>query len=266
MIRDNESPTSWIIISDVHLGGFSRVRNEQIREEFENLIDHIADLGYGLIINGDLFDYYMEYQGSVPAVAEYGIGILQRYLHKTGQKPIVITGNHDNWDNGYLNSKGCEVIHEELQINIGKDRVLIAHGDGLEDPSFGLPRPRMHRVLRNPEFVRFFKSLTTVRTGNFIMKWFSRLNRIFDSGNEATTLRIDNWASSMLASNDVDVVLAAHHHNPRYIKFSNKLYLNSGCFYTERTAIRYTNNRFELVRWDNQTQTFIPYNSGNSDT
>lgn len=254
---------SWIIISDIHLGGFDDDTNSQLMREFRNVVQYAKQNGFGLIINGDLFDYYMEFSGKVPLVVEEGASVLNTYFETTKIPSVYITGNHDNWDDGYLENHGIHVIHEELRITFGSHNAFVAHGDGLIDPVYGLPRPLMHRILRNPTFIRFFKILTTVRTGNSIMKWFSRINRRFDSNNDATTSRIDTWALKMLQDASIDVVITAHHHHPRFRKFNNKLYLNSGCFYLDRTSLLYTNNRFELVKWDNQTQTFIPFNSGN---
>lgn len=266
MIRDTKKTDSWIIVSDVHLGGFCDAVNQMLEAEFYGVLKYARECGSGLIINGDLFDYYMEYSGKVPEYVDRVTNQLQQYSNSTGFQPIYITGNHDNWDYGFLSSRDCDVMHEELRFNFGNLRALIAHGDGLTDPTLGLPRPPMHRILRNHTFVRIFKLLTTMKTGNAIMKWFSRLNRKLESGNDATVYRIDNWAKNLLLRDEIDVVITAHHHKSTCIKFSNKLYLNSGCFYLDRTAIRYTNNRFELVKWNNQAQTFIPYKSGNSDT
>lgn len=254
---------SWIIISDVHLGGFDSNTNSLLLSEFKGIVNFAKLNRFGLIINGDLFDYYMEFSGKVPPVVVEGVAVLVDYLALTSIPPVYITGNHDNWDDGYLEKHGFCVIHEEYVTQFDSKKIFIAHGDGLNDSKYGLPRPLMHRILRNPRFIQLFKLLTTVSTGNWIMKWFSRINRNFDSNNETTTKRIDDWATRMLSETSIDVVITAHHHHPRFRKFNNKLYLNSGCFYLDRTMILYTNNEFELVKWDNQAQTFIPLNSGN---
>jgi len=254
---------SWIIISDLHLGGFDLLTNEVLIKEFAEVVNYAKVNTYNLIINGDLFDYYMEYSGTVPPIVEKGVSVLKDFLNSTKLPVVYITGNHDNWDDGYLESHGLSVVHEEFITTLGTKRVFIAHGDGLNDLSYGLPRPFLHRFLRNPAFIKIFKLITTVKTGNWIMKWFSRINRRFDSDNAETTKRIDVWAANMLESSSFDVVITAHHHHSRFLKFKNKLYLNSGCFYKDRTAILYTKNGFKLVRWDNQTQTFIPIQQGN---
>lgn len=263
MCQATDLTDSWIIISDLHLGGFDHSMNSAIMQDFTQVVNYAKENSSGLIINGDLFDYYMEYSGSVPPVVEEGVSTLKDYVNTTKLSPIYISGNHDNWDDGYLESHGLKVIHEEFITTMGNKNIFIAHGDGLNDLSYGLPRPLMHRFLRNPAFIKIFKLITTVKTGNWIMKWFSRINRRFDSDNAGATKRIDVWATNMLETSSFDVIITAHHHHSRFLKFKNKLYLNSGCFYKDRTAILYTNNGFELVKWDNQTQTFIPIQQGN---
>lgn len=262
MDQVNSRADSWIIISDIHLGGFDDTTNSLLMSEFKDIVNFAKLNRFGLIINGDLFDYYMEYSGKVPPLVKSGIALLTDYFKSTKISPIYITGNHDNWDDGYLEKQGILVIHEEYITQFDSKKAVIAHGDGLKDPKYGLPRPVMHRMLRSDSFKRIFKLLTTVRTGNWIMKWFSRINRYLDANNDNSTKRIDEWALKILKIDTFEVVITAHHHHPRFRKFDNKLYLNSGCFYKDRTAIMYTNIGFELVKWNNQTQTFIPFQSG----
>jgi UDP-2,3-diacylglucosamine hydrolase len=248
-----------LIISDVHLGGFDSVRNLELMCIFSDIVDYCIQHNHILVINGDLLDYYMQYQDFIPEVAQQAFSSLQTYVAKSTTPPIYITGNHDHWDDGYIEKIGCETIHDEKLLTIDGKKVFIAHGDGLTNTSYMLPRPRMHQLLRNKRFVRIFKFLTTGPSGNQIMKWFSRINRLLSADSPKTIQRIDSWAESMLSCSDIDIIVAAHHHNTRFTKFDKKLYLNTGCFFKEKTAALYTNGGFRLVRWDMHQRTFIPF-------
>jgi UDP-2,3-diacylglucosamine hydrolase len=248
-----------LIISDVHLGGFDSLRNLELMHTFSEIVDYCILNNHVLVINGDLLDYYMQYPDFIPEVAQQAFTVLQSYVKQSATPPIYITGNHDNWDDGYIEKIGCETIHEEKLLTIDGKKVFIAHGDGLNNPSYKLPRPSMHRMLRNKRFVRYFKFFTTGPLGNQLMKWFSMINRWLSADNKKTIRRIDTWAESMLCRDDIDVIVAAHHHNTRFTKFDKKLYINTGCFFKDKTAALYTNGDFRLVKWDMHQRTFIPF-------
>ena len=71
----------------------SAVKREEILYSF---FDHVKDTGGTLFINGDLFDFYFEYQDVIPKVyAPFYYQILK--LRESGVKVHYVLGNHDYW-------------------------------------------------------------------------------------------------------------------------------------------------------------------------
>lgn len=250
------TPKNILFLSDLHLGGFADDINEQLEDIFAGLINTVLKEQAQLVILGDLLDYYMQYGSDVP---EYARGIflhLEKFNRSSPYRSIYITGNHDNWDEGYLQSIGFDVEHEYKIMELDGKKVLLAHGDGLSDPALMFPRPIFHRLLRNPYFVKVYRSITTPESGNRIMKKFSQLNRHFSTEKESDTNRIDKWAEFILKSGIADVVICGHHHHIRFINYNEGLYINTGAFFRQFCCAKYTNSMFQLVKWDNNNKKF----------
>jgi UDP-2,3-diacylglucosamine hydrolase len=239
-----------IFLSDLHLGGFSEYKNRQLSTIFFDVLDYLERESIQLVILGDLLDYYMQYKSGVPNFAVPILNRLRRFNQASSEKTIYITGNHDNWDGGYLTEIGCITEHEYRILNIDGKQILLAHGDGLKDETLHFKRPLFHRLLRNPYFISVFKSLTTRESGNRIMKTFSRFNRLLSTDNYRKPNRIDDWALRVLESTEVDTVLCGHHHQLLTSESMHGRYINTGAFYKQYCCAFYTNSQFQIVRWD----------------
>lgn len=248
-----------IFVSDVHLGGFTPETNIEIEDRLIRLIDEAIEKKCQIIVVGDLFDYWMEYRGVWP---EYGNRILERFEKFNKQQPtLFITGNHDNWVGPRLVSAGFELESETKTITLGSKKVMLAHGDGLNDPKFGFPRPLFHRILRNPYFIKIFQTILSPSLGISVMRSFSRASRKRDSVEklQRETTYIDNWAMRMLKSGRADVMICGHHHKPVFNKLNEGLYINLGNFCHDSTLAVYTRSGFELVKWQADTRQFLTY-------
>lgn len=235
----------YLFLSDLHLGTGSGREEHQLEQEAVHLLDHCIEADLKLVLLGDLFDYWMEFGDSVPPIAHRFLDALQRYNRIAGPT-LYITGNHDNWTSGYFESIGCTVEPEWSQLPLGDRTSLLLHGDGLADPAMNLPRPVWHRLLRSGWFVTLFQHLFPARTGWRIMATFSRWNRERET---ETPERLDRWARETLEIGPYDFVICGHDHIPRIRYWDGGIYMNCGAFYSNRTAIRYTNGKPELVVW-----------------
>lgn len=252
----NSLQDTYLFVGDLHLGGFSEDTNQLLVEEFRLLTQWAIENRSRLVILGDFLDYYMQYGTEVPDVAVEPLNLLNQYHKITGLHPIYVTGNHDNWDQGYFETMGCITVHEYLILELGGRRVLIAHGDGLKDPSMRFPRPKMHRFLRNITFVSIYQKLTGVALGNWIMRHFSRMNRMRNENGKSTGQRIELWAKWVLDQDIANVVLCGHSHATSFKQFNQRLYINAGAFFENRQCAIYNNGIFSIVRWNSDTGTF----------
>jgi UDP-2,3-diacylglucosamine pyrophosphatase LpxH len=244
------STNKILFLSDLHLGGFSEQRNEELTAIFFDVLSYLEKESVQLVILGDLLDYYMQYGSSIPPHAKPIFARIRQYNLRSPQKIIYVTGNHDNWDDGYLSEIGCTTIHEYKILTVDGKRIMLAHGDGLSDENMKFNRPLFHRLLRNSYFITFFKSITTMPLGNWMMKLFSRFNRFLSNDNYIKPNRIDDWAYRILESDKADVVICGHHHHLLISETEFGTYINTGAFFKQYCCAFYTNSQFQIVRWD----------------
>lgn len=241
-------PGDILIVSDVHFGGFDPETDREIKKNLHGLLEHCILNGLKVIVLGDLFDYWMEYRGEWP---RYGDDTLRMFGELNQREPVLyITGNHDCWTGPRLIEAGFDIEHEYRKLSIGGKNVLLAHGDGLADKGFVFPRPLLHRTLRNKTFLKAYQAVLPPKTGFALMRAFSTVSKKREGVGGHSTKRIDEWAIKMLERPEIDVVICGHHHVPRFIKNNNGLYINSGNFFRDRSAVLYTKGRFEPVTWE----------------
>ena len=183
-----------LFLSDVHIGAFEEDFDRAIRRDLILLIEHCASLKIQIHILGDLFDYWMEYPSWRPCIGSDVLKTFQNYTSKVA--PVnYITGNHDNWTNGYFNRLGFNVANEFIDITLHNKRFFLHHGDGLNDPGYDLPRPVMHRILRNKIFVKVYQSILPPKTGMRFMKAFSDFSKRRAYCDPSV---LDRWAENFL--------------------------------------------------------------------
>lgn len=133
--------------ADFHLGvpdhAASVAREKRIVEWLES-IRHDAHTIYLL---GDIFDFWFEYRYTIPRGFTRFLGKLAD-LRDSGIPIVFFTGNHDMWMFDYFPRElGIPVYRQPMLLEVGNQRLLIGHGDGLG------PGDRTYKILK-----RFFNS------------------------------------------------------------------------------------------------------------
>lgn len=257
-MNDSKKLNKSLFISDAHLGGFSPSINRRVELELIDLIDFCETNNYEIHILGDLFDYWMEYPNYKPELAKDLLLRFDNYNRDTGST-LYITGNHDNWTNGYFKTIGFEVESNHRFLHLDEKKVMLLHGDGLDDPSFGLHRPLFHRLLRNSTFIKIYQTLLPPAAGLQVMKKFSRIARAREV--DETEKNLNKWAEKELERSDTDFIICGHDHTPRILEFGFGTFINLGTFYEHHTVAEYNNGNFSLVTWNptaGQLQPFTP--------
>lgn len=246
-----------LFLSDVHLGALPPRENRLLEDSLISLVRHCADQNIRIHLLGDLFDYWMEYPEHRPDLGERVCREFESY-NRTVHSCTFVTGNHDNWTRGYFSDIGFNVEPDFQTMRLEGKSIFMHHGDGLQQPEFGLPRPLFHRLLRNRRFINLYQKLLPPDAGLHLMKTFSEWSR---ANPETNPERLNRWSASFLRKREYDVVISGHDHIPRMETFTHGLYINPGSFFGDRTAALYTNNRFQLVTWRADSQHFKPFNS-----
>lgn len=245
-----------IFLSDVHLGIHDDEQTRKLENELISLVDFCESNRIQIHILGDFFEYWMEFPDYIPDLGKSILDRFEQYNQAMEGETTFITGNHDFWTVSHLKERGFNVQHEYMELELDGNRFFLCHGDGLRDQRFQLPRPLMHRFIRHPKFVTFYKFLLSGKTGIQLMKAFSSFARDEDYIN---TKRLSDWAEIMLEKFPYDIIVSGHDHIPRVETFSNGTYINTGYFNHYRTVLKYTKGAFDLVTWNDGEKEFQPY-------
>ena len=245
-----------IFLSDVHLGAHDSNQTRHLENELIRLVDHCESDNIQIHIQGDFFDYWMEFTDYIPELGKSILDRFEKYNFGMDGKTTFITGNHDYWTVSHFDERGFNVKHEYLTLELGGQRLLLCHGDGLSDERFQLPRPLLHRFIRHPKFVTFYKTILPSKTGLQFMKSFSSFTRDDDY---LVPERLSRWAKLTLEKLPYDVIVTGHDHVPRMETFPGGTYINTGAFNQHRTVLKYTKRTFELVTWKDGEKEFKPF-------
>jgi len=236
------------IVSDAHLG----VASPQIERSFVSFLRGLAGEATSLVINGDLFDFWFEWESVIPRHSFRALAALDE-IKQAGVDILWVAGNHDCW--------GGEVLRQDIGVNyivgpwsgeIAGWNVRIEHGDGLrdrEDRGYRMIRP----VMRHPLAIKAFRLLHP--------DWASKLahgsssaSRTYRARDEGRGLR--SYAKTQLESaKNLDLLVYGHSHVPALERMdSGGVFGNAGSWLDAPTYLRITDEAIELREWDGSAQ------------
>ncbi len=153
----------YYFISDAHLGSRAMTDPEENQQKLVNLLRVMEDDAAGVILLGDIFDFWFEYlwecypakpeTDAIPPSKRFFAPVLQQLRRMTdkGIEVHFFIGNHDIWTFGGLARMTGVTVHrrgEEITLN-GK-RCYLAHGDGLVPSGYidALPKSVKRKIRR----------------------------------------------------------------------------------------------------------------------
>ncbi|MBV9772789.1 MAG: UDP-2,3-diacylglucosamine diphosphatase [Gemmatimonadetes bacterium] len=220
------STRPFLIVSDTHLGAVP----ESTERAFRDFLHFAGESASGLLINGDLFDFWFEY-GSVILREHYRTLAALRDLVETGIPVSFVGGNHDAWAGKFLRDEvGIAVLDGPLEMELGGRRALVAHGDGVGRGD--LKYRTLKAFIRNRAVVGAFRVLHP-DLGTRIARIASSTEHKADSGDQASRGRasyIQAWAEERLREDaGLELVVAGHAHVPAVVEVEpGRFYVNAG--------------------------------------
>lgn len=225
----------FYIVSDTHLGAVP----ESTEREFRRFLADEASRGSGLLINGDLFDFWFEYRTVVPARHVRVLAALADLVE--GGVPVwFVGGNHDAWGGGFLEREiGATVLEGPLVTDLGGRKALVAHGDGVGEGDLGYRI--LKGVIRHPLTVGAFRMIHP-DWGAWIAGRVSSTEakaEPTDTSAASRAVPIREWATRELAARpDIELVVAGHAHVPELIEIEpGRYYVNSGDWVRNRSYV-----------------------------
>ena len=227
MSSQSKSPRV-IVVADAHLGQVPPA----VGKAFHAFLEQIPQRGDHLILMGDLFDFWFEYQSVIPRKHFATVAKLQE-VRARGVPITFVGGNHDRWGGSFFTQDlGIEFFGGQAELDLGGRRAFITHGDGLTEQHWS--GALMHRVLRHPITVAVFRVLHPT-IGFWIADLFSR--HLADNTKDRAVLdraaaAQRTWAADFLKGHpDVQLVMMAHTHRPVVDRLPDgRAYLNPGAF------------------------------------
>lgn len=117
--------------SDFHLGAPGDT-NSAVREKLIcSWMDEIKNDAEEIYFLGDVFDFWFEYQYTIPKGFVRLLGKIAEFTD-SGIKVHFFTGNHDTWMKDYFPSELNVIVHDEpITCSFNNKTFFIGHGDGL---------------------------------------------------------------------------------------------------------------------------------------
>lgn len=197
-----------IFISDAHLGvdpyGCVPDREEKLvcfLNQLQGKISH-------LVIAGDLFEFWYEYNDYV-CRNHFDLYFALLSLVKSGVQVHLLQGNHDfAYGDFFPKTLGVQV-HKQCILEIQGKKVLCRHGDGVAKSDFGYRVFR--RILDFPLNRWLFKQIHP-DWGMTLARFVGRSSR---KAGESRVIKMDEylaWAEKSMKVNKCDLCVLGHHH------------------------------------------------------
>lgn len=233
-----------VVISDVHLGTYGCHAKELNR--YLKSIDPET-----LVLNGDIIDVW---QFSKYYWPDSHMKVVQRIfkLLATGTKVHYLTGNHDEMVRKFGEfSVGNLEIDNKLKLDIDGKKAWIFHGD-IFDVTM-----KHSRWLAKLGAVGYDILILINSVVNFISSKLGRgkisLSKKIKNGVKSAIKFIGDFeqtATDIAIENGYDYVICGHIHQPVIAQYTNDkgsvLYLNSGDWIENLTALEYHNKEWKL--------------------
>lgn len=245
-----EAGKSLFFASDFHLGASSSESSLDREKRIIRWLDQVREEAAGIFLVGDIFDFWFEYKKVVPkGFIRFQAKLLE--LRDAGIPILIFTGNHDKWYFDYFpNEFDIPVFYRPTVFEVGDQRLLIGHGDGLG------PGDRVYKLL---------KVIFEGRLPQWLFRWlhpdigvslahlWSRNSRISSSSKDSGFQNRENeWLwhySREIESRDHhDYYIFGHRHIPMTLEVSeNSSYINLGEWVNHFTYARYDGHQAELL-------------------
>jgi UDP-2,3-diacylglucosamine hydrolase len=235
--------------SDFHLGVPDDATSLKRERRVIAWLDSIRHEAHSIYLLGDIFDFWFEYKYTIPKGFIRLQGKLAE-LRDAGIPIIFFTGNHDMWMFDYFPKQlGIPIYREPLLLEVGDQKLLIGHGDGLG------PGDRTYKFLKkffNSPVCQWLFARLHPNLGMFIANTWSRKSRIANlkreekfAGEEGEFLWV--FCRELEKKQHHDFYIFGHRHLPLDLKVSDtSRYINLGEWVNGNTYGVYNGTNVEL--------------------
>ena len=236
-----------VVISDIHLGTFG----SHAKELFNYLSAIKPKI---LVLNGDIIDIWQFRKSYFP---KSHLKVIQKIisLATKGTKVYYITGNHDEMLRKFTDMNlGNFTLADKLILELDDKKAWIFHGD-VFDASV-----QHSKWIAKLGGLGYDYLILTNRFVNWCMLKLGKEPYSFSKKIKASVKKavkfigdFEETATELAIEKKYDYVICGHIHEPKIIKKENKngstLYLNSGDWVENLTALEYNRKRWKLFHY-----------------
>jgi UDP-2,3-diacylglucosamine hydrolase len=237
-------PSPCYVFSDTHLGAAST----DVERNLLAFLRHLHGRAASLVINGDLFEFWFEWQSVIPRSSFRVLAALSD-LVDSGIPVLWLAGNHDCW--------GGDVLRRDIGVDyhvgawtgaLAGWQTLVEHGDGLREVEDRKYR-RLRSVLRHPAAIWAFRHLLHPDFGSRLAAGSSHASRTYQARDGGRGLRA--VAMEQLASHrSLDLIVYGHSHVAALERApSGSVYANAGSWMSRPTFLRIDERQVALMEW-----------------
>ena len=236
-----------VVISDVHLGTYGCHAKE--------LVNYLASIKPKiLILNGDIIDIWQFRKSYFP---KEHLKVIKSIINcaSKGTKVHYLTGNHDEMLRKFSDTcVGNFSLQDKLLLELDGKTAWIFHGDVFDA---SVQHSKWIAKLGGMGYdylilINRFVNWCLTRLGK---EPYSFSKKIKSSVKKAVKFigDFEETATDLAIEKKYDYVICGHIHEPKIVEMQNKfgktLYLNSGDWVENLTALEYNNKRWKLYKY-----------------
>ncbi|MDI1255701.1 MAG: UDP-2,3-diacylglucosamine diphosphatase [Flavobacterium sp.] len=236
-----------VVISDLHLGTYGCHATE--------LLQYLSSIKPKiLVLNGDIVDIWQFRKSYFP---KSHLKVIKKFIDfaSKGTEVYYITGNHDEMLRKFSDATvGNFSIVDKLVLELDDKKAWIFHGD-VFDASVNHAK-----WIAKLGGIGYDYLILLNRFVNWCLKKLDREPYSFSKKIKASVKKavkhisdFETTATDLAIENKYDYVICGHIHEPKIIRKENKngatMYLNSGDWIENLTALEYNKKRWKMYRY-----------------
>ena len=237
-------PSPCYVISDIHLGAAPA----SVERALLGFLRSLPGTARALVINGDLFDFWFEWDRVIPREGFRVLAALAD-LRDAGVDVVWVAGNHDCWGGDFLRDDlGVRYELGPWCGEAGGWRTRFEHGDGLRDVEDRKYRA-LRRVIRHPASIWMYGKLHPNVATRLARGSAQASRHLQPARDEGAGLRAVA-AARLTAEPGLELLVYGHSHVAALERVGGGVYANAGSWLFEPTYLTIDADSVSLLRWD----------------
>jgi len=245
----DKRPLEVVVMSDLHLGTYGCHATE--------LVNYLKSIQPQiLVLNGDIIDIWQFNKRYFPVAHMQVIKEIMNLLSK-GTRVIYITGNHDEALRRYSDmNMGNFQLTDKVVMEVNGKMTWIFHGDVFDATTKGGAKFLAKLGGHGYDLLILINSFI-----NWLLKLIGKEKMSFSKKVKNGVKKAVSWigdfeqtAAELAIAKKYDYVICGHIHQPQKRVISTKdgsvIYLNSGDWIENLTALEYSNNEWAIFQYD----------------